>query len=566
VSNTAPTTDERQLQYIHINDFSPGCYDASLIAGSNPVPSPQSAPGPFPAPLGAADANVTHGCMNLPTGGLGPLPQMIQSHSIGDFGINIGPAPQYIIAMFSTNMNAQNASDELVLVQTHYSSPTQIYNINSILWESPGGNQLVLSNATNYTAFHPVTCCYPYMTRVTENDPTTTVGDPVLVLPITGWLNPANTSAMLTYPIPGSIAYSAADIATSGDIVGYGFGHQGRICSLVPTAGRWPGSPPLQGAPDALSYTEPANSTTWGSPPQDEVFGPENPYGYGAVTSVSAGELFLVKTHGGAIVVQGDLNNPTVTTLSAVKSTGPIFGKSDSDPNGSYYCVQNEGAWAWNGGNASTKVSAQLDDNFFTCPNLPPLTTMGLQAYGYYVQRWGDWMLFSNNWLYNSGGGGGWWRLYDPAAASFFYYTPGQNTNIMYAGVPLVSSDNTPVMFEFDSTNGTNLWLWQSLPIRPQANDRTIEVREVTIRAANPTLDAGANVAVNMVDSDGNLLGNSPAWAMSSTTRGVQIRTFNFGVQTEDITINLGAGGQQTAPIIYDITVGYRIRQGTARQ
>ena len=62
--------DTRQLQFIDIDDFTPGCYDAS----PNAVSTPSSTPGPFPAPLGAADASQTYQCIALRNGGIGPLP------------------------------------------------------------------------------------------------------------------------------------------------------------------------------------------------------------------------------------------------------------------------------------------------------------------------------------------------------------------------------------------------------------------------------------------------------------------------------------------------------------
>jgi hypothetical protein len=284
----------------------------------------------------------------------------------------------------------------------------------------------------------------------------------------------------------------------------------------------------------------------------------------------------MVKTRGGAIVVQGDLNNPTVTTLSAVKSTGPMYGQVGNDPNGSYYCAMNEGAWVWNGGNASTKISPQLDDDFFRIANPPPAmaigpagTTSGIEPYGYFCQRWGAWMLFSNNWIYNTISNA-WWRLYDPAVASFYFYTQGYQPHLMYAGVVIPGSDSTPFVFTFDHNVPTNNYVWQSLPIRPAALDRTIDVREVTVRAANVTEDSDAQISVYLIDANEVAHQAGQTWTLSSSTKEVQIQNFTIGRAStgvvEDIRLRLVASAASTgAPVIYDAVVSYRTREQVAR-
>src|SRR5271166_2349375 len=65
--------DERNLEYIHIDDFTPGCYDNSYISLAEPKLS---------APLGAADATATFCCAALaPNLGLGPLPALTTTYT-----------------------------------------------------------------------------------------------------------------------------------------------------------------------------------------------------------------------------------------------------------------------------------------------------------------------------------------------------------------------------------------------------------------------------------------------------------------------------------------------------
>jgi hypothetical protein len=586
VSNTAsqPPSDQRGYQDVLINDFSPGIYSGSWIASLTPT----SSPGPYPAPMGAADGNETVGCMNLPTGGLGPLPAMVMSHTPNNYVLStpLGASQSLYSAVFSTAFNADNTGgDELVIVQSYVrAGGTLDAFLLSVLFNTVGAVHIIAAPSKTgiplpASGVYPLTACFPFTTRVSFINPTTTVGQQVAVFPICdqdfgGSPSMANFGLYL-YPDPANPSTYSNFAYTGTDYVGFAFGHQGRVVALPMDPIAWATQPGTTYAVfDTISYSDPANSETYGN--QNEVFGPENPYGYGGITSVSAGELFMIKCRGGAIVVQGDLNQPTITTLPAVKSTGPIYGQIGTDPNGSYYCAEHEGAWVWNGGNSSQKISTQLDDDFFVINDQPPslpgdsgFPGQGIQAFGYFCQRWGPWMMFSNNWVYNTGSGG-WWRLYDPNVASFFFYTIGYHPDVMYAAVPAPATDTTPFIFKFDRTVPSNNYTWQSLPIRPNAQDRTIDVRSVTVRAANVTLDTNAQIAVYLIDSQGNTHQAGTTWTLSSTTTAVQIQNFNIGrAQTgslEDIRLRAVVSATSAgAPVIYDFTVSYRTREQAGR-
>ena len=63
--------DGAAWEWLHLEDFSPGIYDASNISTSKPI---------VEAPLGAANSAGTWCCMALPGGGLGPLPRSPAPH------------------------------------------------------------------------------------------------------------------------------------------------------------------------------------------------------------------------------------------------------------------------------------------------------------------------------------------------------------------------------------------------------------------------------------------------------------------------------------------------------
>jgi hypothetical protein len=541
--------------------------------------------------LGAADAGGTFGCMSLKTGGLGPLPQLIDHHSPADFDLSTpaGASQSGYMMMFATAYNGDRPGGDEILIGQCYVTSGGVLSIFivSILWDTPGSFNAIAEPVISGLPggqFWPASICYPYVTRVATASPTTTIGQPVVEIPLAS--NYATTAfGLYLYPDPAApSAYGIHIMSTGLQVPGFCFVHQGRICMLDTDITEWPTNPALSYF-DIISYSDPANSETWLS--TAEVFGPENPYGYGAVSSVSAGELFMVKTHGGGgsggggIVVQGDLNNPTITTLPGVKSTGPIYGRPDTDQNGAYYCVQNEGAWVWNGGNASTKISQQLDDNFFVTETPWPALNgtdneSGIQPYGYFCQRWGDWMLFSNNWIYNSSTGG-WWTLYSRDFFSFFYYSLGFHSNFLYAGLQFTNAnaDSNPFLAKFDRTVPTLQYQWASLPIRPSAVDRSLDIREVTIRAVNAYADAGPSVQLGVVGEGGTAV-DLGIWTMDPTNPGVQIHSFSVGRATlgpvENISLTVQANGTGSlsgnggAPVIYDITVQYRVREQVPRQ
>jgi hypothetical protein len=538
----AKKPDSRGLSFFDITDFSPGIY-----YGSNVV-----APGAdlLPSPPGAADVNGTVGCMVMPNGGLGPLPGLASEFSglsLSSIGITVAGAAD-ISAMansvYAQTFNSNDTADEILLVVTTISGGFQTSVFYS--WQHFGNIlRTVFTGTYNYSTDHN-TVCYPFATSINTSGGS---AQPCWVIPIFSPDGPLRGD-LLVYPsIAAPTTFSTDDVVTRQG--GMCFGHQGRIVQLTNVLTEWP--LPSTVSYNPLNYTDPSQTETW--PAQFETFGPENSFGYGAVNSVSAGELFLVKARGGGLVIQGDLNNPTVTSLPAVKSTGVIFGRSDTDPNGMYYCSQNNGAWVWGGGNASTKISNQLDDNFFS-PVHPLMSTY----YSYYCQRWGDWMLFSNNWVYDTVHGG-WWRLENPSSQSYFWYSQGIAEQFMWAALPTVTGGSEPFLWEYDRTVPRSSFTWRSLPIRIPVEDRTSTARELVIRASNPYADAAPQIDATLIDDKGNASALD-TWTMTPGTNTVQEVRLNAGVkQTTTVAISLAVSGTTAAPVVHSLSLGSRARE-----
>jgi hypothetical protein len=539
--------DSRGLSFFDITDFSPGIYNNSLIAAGPPV-GLLSDPGLFPAPPGAADAAGTFGCMAMPNGGLGPLPQndFPDGVSLGGIGITT-TYPADITAL--TNSFQVNPDELIFGITGAPSGGSQTTSFYSWIFGDPGVLNTLETASYNFSAGAKNFCAYPFASIINQSGQF----QPVVVLPLTAPAGP--TSALMTYPDPATpTVFGTGLVATTP--VGTAFGHQGRIVAIQINNGYgWPATVttfPNEG----FSYTDPPETVTW--PHQFEIFGPESPFGYGAISSVSAGELFAVKCRGGAVIIQGDLNNPTVTSLPGVKSTGVLYGRTDTDQNGFYYCVNKEGAWVWNGGNSSQKISQQLDDNFFLVDNPISDTTY----YGYYCQRWGDWMMFSNNWVFNSTTGG-WWRLSDPALNSYFWYVAAYDSRYMYASTATVQNSTEGFMTLYDREKPATSFTWQSLPIKLPSEDRTSTARELVIRASNPYADTAPQIIATLIDDKGNT-SVLDTWTMNPTIDTVQETRLNCSVkQTTTIAVNLAVSGALYAPVVYGLSMGTRAREHT---
>lgn len=539
--------DSKGLKYEEITDFTAGIYDASAIVAS----TPSSAPGPFPAPKGAADASATWQCIALNQGGLGPLPQMVATHTLTDLGITTEPpggtVDAYLVGILDSLVTSED--EFLICIEWVDGGGTNHFYAYSAVLGTATAHQIFTSTGTGLG--RPAGCAFPFATRVAPSDPTTTVGEVVIVFP-------ANASGdLLLYPDPSApTAFGVKDISDPPTVVaGTIFGHQTRIVVLQNVALPWPVTPTLFSNNDAINYTDPPNSETFPGATPSIIFVAEEPYGYGAVGSISAGELFMVKCRGGGVVVSGDINNPTVIYLPGVHPTGIIYGRTDSHVPGLFYCSDKHGAWVWNGGNTAAKISLQLDDNFFVCANAIPN-----QNFSYFIQKWGDWMLFSNNYLYNVNTGG-WWRLLDPATASIYWWVPGYNNDQMYGAIPPLPSVTTDFLYKFDQTVPASSWQWKSLPIRV-SEDRNVDLREVVVRYSAPYGGSGDDtITVSAFDDFGNEVTAPVLTFVAADQPEPAMQRFQIRCQSEDITVQVACAGGQYAPVVHSISLGFRERQ-----
>ena len=392
----------------------------------------------------------------------------------------------------------------------------------------------------------------------------TTAGQPVVVFP-GGFANPAANGSLYIYPNPTTpTSYTPLNLINNASgsyssVTGQVIVHQSRIIALTGVVYQYPAGTGFN-VNENIDYTDPPNSPFY--TPYQTVLSNEQPFGYGAAGSIYAGELFLVKKRGGAVVVQGDIFSPNVTFLPGVQSTGGFYGRGDSGLAGFAYCSWYNGAWLWNGGNVATKISTQLDDNFF----LP--TAFGAMAsnnYGYYVQAVGDKIYFSNNYVYDTVTGS-WWIYYprtSQGGTDLFYINPISGQYLFAAPISFTGAAGT-WLYQFDTGTPAQTYQWTSLPITLGDKDRLADIREVIVRASS-TATADTQITLSIINNGATVWG--PSTQTGTLNNGPQKVRFNvaaLGVGSPQVQVKVVYGSYGDMAVIHSIEIKYKPRAHVA--
>ncbi len=561
-SGVVPGDNTQPYTWVTVDDFTPGVYDYSRIAGLG-TNTQQNI---VPAPMGAANSTGTYACCALPKGGLGPLPGISQSFAYSpEFP---GGVHYFYITMMTVNPSLNNGDVEVIIglegddgTIHHY---TKIYSA-----DLTSSSSNLLRNATDPTTPGIFGAPYPTWSRMIDStdSPTTTPGAPILAFPGSVVTDSHTTSGHLfVYPSngsnkvypwggtvisPGTPTFSLADLVTAGsEVTGQLVGYQNRLVTFSGIGYPWPIS--TFNVNEQICFTDPPNSNDFGF--QQTILSPENPFGYGGAGSISAGELFMVKKQGGGVVLTGDIFSPSqVTPYPGIQSTGDFYGKAGATRDGLVYCSQNNGAWIWNGGNSSTKISTQLDDNFFDCTT----DVIDSNNYGYFVQRWGDLILFSNNYVYDTITSS-WWILDDvaPPTGPYFHYSLGVTENTMYASPIRITPSGGFLTWinEYDTTVPAAVYEWESLPIR-LVDDHLVDVRQFVIRASMPTGTNG-KVTLNLSGSNGVTAGPYVSPVVGTGPQDYRFNTALLGAQ--DVIVSFTSEGSSNCPTIHSFSFAHQ--------
>lgn len=343
-------------------------------------------------------------------------------------------------------------------------------------------------------------------------------------------------------------------------------GHQGRLVGLLRVSGykrlhkhTYHGDDYGHVSPsDDVIYWGPNNVYDSTDPVVLATFVEEVASGYGTACSVSADSLFLVKHVGGAVMVNGDLDNPTVVRLPGIPSTGGVTNRGVMTDRGYIYGTTS-GAWLWTGSDTAEFLSPQLTPEFWipddpTIPFHEREASLGSWAFDYpYVYGPNNWMLDTRT--------GGWWR-YAP--------TPDQEaagiaTDALTFAFNEVSGDRLHAFVKsytqpgayiriFDKDTLTSTWRWQSQPLARTRN-RYLTYRQLTAIATG----AGTfDFTLRGVD------GTSQTVSMTVDSERVAQVVLPLSVYTTDVELTIVATGVDSgpAPTLHRVSLGYREQQG----
>lgn len=547
-------------QWVHIDDFTPGCFDPS----NDSVSSARSN-----QPNGAADINGTYACSVIKGGSLGPLPGVGNGLAYSALGGLPGTATESLLAGFIITPQLNNDDYEVVFVFESDDGTDHYVVAVSYLH---GGTATVISGPTitSGTIAGFFGAPYPAFTRLNAaGTPGPPPPSPKLVFPTAVGTDSRGAAGHLwVYPsVAAPTTFVADDLITGGSpgssITGQVICYGDRIICLVGVSYDWPqGSGILVN--ENFNYTDPPESAAYGD--QQSIMAVEEPWGYGAWGSMSTGELLLIKKYGGAVQLSGDINVPSsIIPLPGVQPVGDFVGRASSTPIGLIYCSQNQGAWLWNGGNSSQKISQNIRDSFFDLETGRILSN----NYGFFVEHWQKWIMFSNNVWYDTDTGS-WWNIYPPkgttigslVGAEMWWYSLTRDANKILAAPLILNSSAEDVYQEIDNTAPSACYQWTSMPIHVVENgERVIDIRAIVIRCSDPANTGLATITVACPNGTYTATSNA---ADSPITDYPSIVRFNVGVGAQglrDIVIqvlaeNTGAG----APIIESIDIEYKTR------
>lgn len=570
------------LQFIDLVDFTPGISNRYGNALGH-RPSSQG-------PDGMAQLDGTWGCYGDPKGGLRPLParQNVLTKTNDDIQGGLLDYPdteQYVpildMAIVSPVMDESykpdTANPEAAFFNFYYyagSAPSTWSTYSRIrqykLYKSgvPTTDLYSASEAsaasTEYLAYGGFSTGRASKNGFAEG----LAGTPVIRAMISnmkGNIAGSNLHKAVQYPDADDTSGSPGldgqgDLLTNKEMA-FIFGHQGRVVYgvRVPPTGAL--SQPFEyfGLHGRLPAIE---QLVWSDvnagPPNIQpefasVFVEENPSGYGAFASMNASELFMVKHRGGAVVLRGSLENPTVVRLPGVEPTRGMMHYPVVTPLGCIYGSRS-GVWVWNGSDTSECVSPNLDGCFWETGPYTGLTRPGLKGrFGYsypFVFAPNDWIMDTRT--------GGWFKLLERSNSEnpYMFYDNAYDGR-MYAA-PGALDNNTSALLDMYDMDGTlaSHYQWKSQPIGATMNT-DIQFRKIVLVAQGT-----GTVTVALEGLSGTPV--TEVFNIASESKPVRYE-INTACRATDLTVTIASDATvegQTAPLVHAMHLGYNAKTG----
>lgn len=278
----------------------------------------------------------------------------------------------------------------------------------------------------------------------------------------------------------------------------------------------------------------------------DGRFQGEQPTGWRSPASLTANELFLLKGKGGAVVIRGDLDDPTVIRLPNVQDVGQAQCDGANSPIGFVYPTDAGGVWVWSGGDTSTHISRQMLPDFWK-----PTTD---EDYFYPFSNctlWREWVVTPNGWMLDTDRLG-WWKYTDPDTPTFNWHDTDWTGRWLYATPIDFTIDDPTVCYEFDRRRPRNDFSWKSHPMMSTIG-RQVQARELILSASGhgevvvtvSTRDGQQSERQFRVDND---FPEAIRKDVSVSGSHLQIKIFSHGDEGEP------------APTVYEVRMGLHAR------
>ena len=259
-------------------------------------------------------------------------------------------------------------------------------------------------------------------------------------------------------------------------------GHQGRVV-LFPLALLGAGAfGVLYANNEAFYWTEPND---WTSRPDlveffQMVVGWESPTGYQVMQSLDSDQLLLLKSRGGGIMLQGDLDGELrADRHPSIRSPGLSMNNGTSTPLGLVYPVDGSGVWIWAGGDRAENLTPTMPRDFWR----PPAD----EFYGHGFTQCdtiGDWVILPNNYLLDlQPEVPALWRLEDPQSMVIHKMCADWRGRFLYTCPESIENLGAAPVSEFDCAYPASSYQARLHPLA-ESLDSQVEVREVGVVAS----------------------------------------------------------------------------------
>jgi len=364
-------------------------------------------------------------------------------------------------------------------------------------------------------------------------------GTPVV---IAGWSQGSAFNYLIEFPDDQAPTVNTPYTIFSNSLFLLGLAcHQGRTVGQQATAyGQGVNTQTFMGENLVWSNVNDVTAANWNTA-TPQVFVPENPAGFPFICSMSANELFAPKLNGG-MYVTGDLFNPFVTSLPMVVgsevSQSPVIAGA-----GVIYGNGNSGIWVWGHGDQSNLLSPQMTPNFWL---LNDTTHPEFDVFGgirYQFARSDEWVLVSNNWLYDLQLQS-WWRLEDPTITQIRLFTT--ISRFIYGSQGFYTNANLNPISMWERNVPALTYSWQSHP-QWETIGNLVDIREITMR-----VQGVGTVTVTLTGE--------------SSTSTIQFEINNplpvlvrqpIRIQDSNIAVTLLSSSATEAPTIHECNLGY---------